>query len=204
MRNLFVLLRNLSAECVSAPLGSFCSCEIEHGVRFDSTWFFLVPSSNVQTPKFCTNSEAFLAQIFYRKPNCSNRKEVENRGTTMVLYEKRHLGVAKRARTIRAQQKERRTKRAQGKRAQGKRAQSKKGAEQKGRRTKRVQNKKGVRSRCCVSVTFKVVISSDNCVLNLFFFCRNIIHSLRLYCLKYVSIKSLKTEVTTQNYDFAY
>ena len=43
-------------------------------------------------------------------------------------YETRHLGAAKRARTIRAQQKGRRTKRAQGKRAQ-----SKKGAEQKGR-----------------------------------------------------------------------
>ena len=81
-------------------------------------------------------------------------------------------------------------------RAQGKRAQSKKGAEQKGRRTKRAQNKKGARSQCCVTVTFKVVISSDNRVLSqsFFFFCRNIIHSLRLHCLKYVSIKSLKTE----------
>ena len=42
------------------------------------------------------------------------------------ISETRHLGAAKRARTIRAQQKGRRTKRAQGKRAQ-----SKKGAEQK-------------------------------------------------------------------------
>ena len=49
--------------------------------------------------------------------------------------ETRHLGAAKRARTIRAQQKGRRTKRAQGKRAQ-----NKKGAEQKGRRTKRAQD----------------------------------------------------------------
>ena len=99
----------------------------------------------------------------------------------------RHLGAAERA-----QQKGRRTKRAQGKRVQ-----SKKGAEQKGRRTKKAQNKKGTRSRCCVTVTFKVVISSDNCVLSqsfFFFFCRNIIHSLHLHCLKYVSIKSLKTE----------
>ena len=89
-----------------------------------------------------------------------------------------------------AQQKVRRTKRAQGKRAK-----SKKGKEQKDRRAKRPQNKKGARSRCCVTVTFKVVISSDNRVLSQsFFFCRNIIHSLRLHCLKYVSIKSLKTE----------
>ena len=66
-----------------------------------------------------------------------------------------------------------------------KRVQNKKGAEQKGRRTKRVQSKKGARSRCCVTVTFKVVISSDNRVLSqfFFFFCRNIIHSLRLHCL---------------------
>ena len=42
-------------------------------------------------------------------------------------YDPRHLGAAKRARTIRAQQKKRRTKRAQEKRAQ-----SKKDAEQKG------------------------------------------------------------------------
>ena len=101
--------------------------------------------------------------------------------------ETRHLGAAKRARTIRAQQKGRRTKRAK----------SKKGEEQKGLRTKRAQNKKGARSRCSVTVTFKVVISSDNRVLSqsfFFFFCRNIIHSLRLHCLKYVSIKSLKTE----------
>ena len=54
----------------------------------------------------------------------------------------RHLGAAKRARTIRAQQKGRRTKRAQGKRAQ-----SKKGAEQKGRRAKRAQNKKGAEQK---------------------------------------------------------
>ena len=104
------------------------------------------------------------------------------------LHETRHLGAAKRARTIRAQQKGRRTKRAQ----------NKKGAEQKGRRAKRAKSKKGARSRCCVTVTFKVVISSDNRVLSqsffFFFFCRNIIHSLRLHCLKYVSIKSLKTE----------
>ena len=98
----------------------------------------------------------------------------------ILLDDPRHLGAAKRARTIRAQQKGRRTKRAQGKRA---------------------QNKKGARSRCCVTVTFKVVISSDNRVLSqsfffffFFFFCRNIIPSLRLHCLKYVSIKSLKTE----------
>ena len=114
--------------------------------------------------------------------------------------ETRHLGAAKRAKTIRAQQKGRRTKRAQGKRAQsnkGAEQKGRKGAEQKGRRTKRTQNKKGARSRCCVTVTFKVVISSDNRVLSqsfFFFFCRNIIHSLRLHCLKYVSIKSLKTE----------
>ena len=83
--------------------------------------------------------------------------------------------------------------RKKGRRA--KRAQSKKGAEQKGRRTKRAQNKKDARSQCCVTITFKVVISSDNRVLSQsFFFCRNIIHSLRLHCLKYVSIKSLKTE----------
>ena len=113
----------------------------------------------------------------------------------IAFYETRHLGAAKRALTIRAQQKGRRTKRAQGKRAK-----SKKGAEQKGRRAKRAQNKKGARSRCCVTVTFKVVISSDNRVLSqsffffFFFFCRNIIPSLRLHCLKYVSIKSLKTE----------
>ena len=83
------------------------------------------------------------------------------------------------------------------KRAQNKKGAGKKGAEQKGRRAKRAQNKKGARSRCCVTVTFKVVISSDNRVLSqsfFFFFCRNIIHSLRLHCLKYVSIKSLKTE----------
>ena len=43
-------------------------------------------------------------------------------------HDPQHLGAAKRARTIRAQQKVRRTKRAQGKRTQ-----SKKGAEQKGR-----------------------------------------------------------------------
>ena len=69
-------------------------------------------------------------------------------------------------------------------------------AQQKGRRAKRAHNKKGLRSRCCVTVTFKVVISSDNRVLSqsFFFFCRNIIHSLRLHCLKYVSMKSLKTE----------
>ena len=107
---------------------------------------------------------------------------------TVMKCETRHLGAAKRA-----QQKGRRTKRAQGKRAK-----SKKGAEQKGRRKKRAQNKKGARSQCCVTVTFKVVISSDNRVLSqsffFFFFCRNIIHSLRLHCLKYVSIKSLKTE----------
>ena len=82
-----------------------------------------------------------------------------------VSCETRHLGAAKRARTIRAQQKGRRTKRAQGKRAQ-----NKKGAEQKGRRAKRAQNKKGARSRCCVTVTFKVVISSDNRVLSQSFF----------------------------------
>ena len=79
-----------------------------------------------------------------------------------------------------------------------KRAKNKKGAQQKGHRTKRAQNKKRASSRCCVTVTFKVVISSDNRVLSqsffFFFFCRNIIHSLRLHCLKYVSIKSLKTE----------
>ena len=54
-----------------------------------------------------------------------------------------------------------------------KRAQNKKGAEQKGHRTKRAQNKKGergARSRCCVTVTFKVVISSDNRVLSQSFF----------------------------------
>ena len=108
------------------------------------------------------------------------------------MTETRHLGAAKRARTIRAQQKGRRTKRALGKRAQ-----SKKGAEQKGRRAKRAENKKGARSRCYVTVTFKVVISSDNRVLSqsfFFFFCRTIIYSLRLHCFKYVSIKSLKTE----------
>ena len=115
------------------------------------------------------------------------------------FIETRHLGAAKRARTIRAQQKGRRTKRAQGKRAQ-----NKKGAEQKARRAKRAQNKEGARSRCCVTVTFKVVISSDNRVLSqsFFFFCRNIIHSLRLHCLKYVSIKSLKTEESYNS--FAY
>ena len=53
-------------------------------------------------------------------------------------HDPRHLGAAKRSRTIRAQQKGRRTKRAQGKRAQ-----SKKGAKQKGRRAKRAQSKKG-------------------------------------------------------------
>ena len=52
-----------------------------------------------------------------------------------LLIETRHLGAAKRAKTIRAQQKGRRTKRAQGKRAK-----SKKGAEQKGRRTKRARD----------------------------------------------------------------
>ena len=84
--------------------------------------------------------------------------------------------------------------REKGRRA--KRAQNKKGSEQKGLRTKKAQNKKGARSRCYVTVTFKVVISSDNRVLSqsFFFFCRNIIHSLRLHCLKYVSIKCLKTE----------
>ena len=97
---------------------------------------------------------------------------------TRAITETRHLGAAKRARTIRAQQKGRR---------------------EKGHRAKRAQNKKGARSRCCVTVTFKVVISSDNRVLSqsfffFFFFCRNIIPSLRLHCLKYVSIKSLKTE----------
>ena len=45
-----------------------------------------------------------------------------------TVPETRHLGAAKRARTIRAQQKGHRTKRAKGKRSQ-----SKKGAEQKGR-----------------------------------------------------------------------
>ena len=72
-----------------------------------------------------------------------------------IYTETRHLGVAKRARTIRSQ---------------GKRAQSKKDAEQKERRAKRAQNKKGARSRCCVTITFKVVISSDNRVLSQFFF----------------------------------
>ena len=84
------------------------------------------------------------------------------------------------------------------KRAQNKKGAGKKGAEQKGRRAKRAQNKKGARSRCCVTVTFKVVISSDNRVLSqsffFFFICRNIIHSLRLHCLKYGSIKGFKTE----------
>ena len=115
--------------------------------------------------------------------------------TLPFIADPRHLGAAKRARTIRAQQKGHKTKRTQGKRAK-----NKKGAEQKGRRTKRAQNKKGARSRCCITVAFKVVISSDNRVLSqsffffLLLFCRNIIHSLRLHCLKYVSIKSLKTE----------
>ena len=76
------------------------------------------------------------------------------------LSDPRHLGAAKRAKTIRAQHKGLRTKRAQGK----------KGAEQKGRRAKRAQNKKGTRSRCCVTLTFKVVISSDNRVLSQSFF----------------------------------
>ena len=47
---------------------------------------------------------------------------------------------------------------------------NKKGAEQKGRRAKRAQSKKGAKSRCCVTVTFKVVISSDNRVLSQSFF----------------------------------
>ena len=96
----------------------------------------------------------------------------------VFLCETRHLGAAKRAQG--AEQKDA----------------GKKAAEQKGRRAKIAQNKKRARSRCCVTVTFKVVISSDNRVLSqsFFFFCRNIIHSLRLHCLKYVSIKSLKTE----------
>ena len=67
----------------------------------------------------------------------------------------------------------------------GKKCADNKGAEQngcreKGRRAKWAQSKKGARSRCCVTVTFKVVISCDNRVFFCFFFCRNIIHSLRL------------------------
>ena len=132
----------------------------------------------------------------------------------MPPIDPRHLGADNKSATKRAQgkgvqskkgaeQKGHRAKRAQSKKGseqkglRAKRAKNKKGAEQKGRRTKRVQNKKGARSRCCVTVTFKVVISSDNRVLSqsfFFFFCRNIIHSLRLHCLKYVSIKNLKTE----------
>ena len=81
------------------------------------------------------------------------------------MVDPQHLGAAKRARTIRAQQKRRREK---GRIA--KRAQSKKGAEQKGRRAERAQSKKGARSRCCITVTFMVVISSDNRVLSQSFF----------------------------------
>ena len=77
-----------------------------------------------------------------------------------IKNDPRYLGVAKRMPTIRAQQKGRKTKRAQ----------SKKGAEQKGRRAKKAQNKKGARSQCCVTVTFKVIISSDNRVLSQSFF----------------------------------
>ena len=72
-----------------------------------------------------------------------------------IVSDPRHLGAAKRARTVRAQ---------------NKKGAGKKGAEQKGRRAKRAQNKKGARSRCCVTVTFKVVISSDNRVLSQSFF----------------------------------
>ena len=56
------------------------------------------------------------------------------------------------------------------KRPPNKKGAGKKGAEQKWRRAKRAQNKKGARSRCCVTVTFKVVISSDNRVLSQSFF----------------------------------
>ena len=56
------------------------------------------------------------------------------------------------------------------KREKNKKAQSKKGQEQKGHRAKRAQNKKGSRSRCCVTVTYKVVIPSDNRVLSQSFF----------------------------------
>ena len=80
IRNLFILIKNLSAECVSALLDSFCFRKIERGVHFNSTWLFLVPSLNVRTPKFCLNLEAF----FGRKLNCLNREEVENRGTTVI------------------------------------------------------------------------------------------------------------------------
>ena len=75
--------------------------------------------------------------------------------SSSIRPETRHLGAAKRARTIRAQ---------------NKKGAGKKGAEQKGRRAKRTQNKKGARSRCCVTITFKVVISSDNRVLSQSFF----------------------------------
>ena len=118
---------------------------------------------------------------FRNKTFGRSKKGADNKGATKRAQNKK--GAGKKG----AEQKGRRAKRAQ----------SKKGAEQKGRRTKRTQNKKGVRSRYCVTVTLKVVISSDNRVLSqsfFFFFCRNIIHSLRLHCLKYVSIKSLKTE----------
>ena len=45
-----------------------------------------------------------------------------------------------------------------------------KGPREKGQRAKRAKNNKGARSRCCVTVTFKVVISSDNRVLSQSFF----------------------------------
>ena len=67
IRNLFVLLRNLSAECVSAQLGSFCSCEIERRVHFNSTQSFSIPMWRVRTPKFGSNSKAFYAGIFWSK-----------------------------------------------------------------------------------------------------------------------------------------
>ena len=98
----------------------------------------------------------------------------------MLFSETRHLGADNKGET---------------KSAKNKKGSGKKGTEQKGRRAKRAQNRKGARSRYCVTVTFKVVISSDNCCVSQSFFlifCRNIIHSLRLHCLKYVSIKSLK------------
>ena len=71
----------------------------------------------------------------------------------MVIGETRHLGVAKRAWTIRAQQKGRITKRPQSKkgaeqkRRRAKWAQSKMGKEQNGQRAKCAQSKKGAEQK---------------------------------------------------------
>ena len=95
----------------------------------------------------------------------------------------------------------------------GKKGADNKSAEQKGRREKGTEQK-GTEQKCTEQKLCRTKRARDHDVasplhsrlsflpiivfsLNLFFFfffCRNIIHSLRLHCLKYVSIKSLKTE----------